>query len=280
LADKREAGDHLMADLSDVETAILSCVSTAVYPDGMSMPALIGVVCRIYRGWPLPGSLNADLSAGTVNVTVFPNVAMGRTTTRFAAVWSSIQPVPTLSATVQGTSVIIGGTVDRGTAVGLCVDDATYVYRPRANDTLSVVAANIATQIQRHRIALLSGSSVSVPGAVKLIARVVTDGKASQEIRRQEREIRVIAWCPSPSLRDQTSSIIDTALAQQAFVDLADGTRARLSYNGTQIYDQSQNALLYRRDLIYMAEYPTISLVTAPGMLFGNLTIEADNLLI
>jgi hypothetical protein len=141
-----------------------------------------------------------------------------------------------------------------------------------------VVAANLATQIQGDFIAILSGASIHVPGAVILQARVAPDGVATQEARRQQREIRVIAWCATPSLRDVTSSIVDTSLANQPFVTLNDSTVARLIYHGTQVFDQSQNALLYRRDLIYMVEYATMVTISAPSMLFGNLTLNADQL--
>ena len=35
------------------------------------------------------------------------------------------------------------------------------------------------------------------------------------------------------------------------FMPLADGTDAWVRYAGTTVFDQSQDALLYRRDLLY-----------------------------
>jgi hypothetical protein len=267
-----------MADISDVEVAVASYVTAAVYPQGAQEPAAIGTVCRIYRGWPIPAGLNADLTSGVVNVTVSPDTGMGRTTTRYAPIWSGVAQSPTLSTTVQETSVTVSGTVTTGIAIGLIVDQKTYAYRPQVQDSLQTIAAALASAIRIDRIALLSGACISVPGANSIVARVVADSTSTQEIRRQEREIRIISWCPTPTLRDITSSIIDSTLAGLSFINLADGTQARLSYNGTQVFDQSQNALLYRRDLIYTTEYPTMITVTAPGMLFGSLVINADTL--
>ena len=43
------------------------------------------------------------------------------------------------------------------------------------------------------------------------------------------------------------------------FITLADGSMGKLTYAGTTVFDQSQDALLYRRDLLYQVEYPTIT---------------------
>ncbi len=60
-----------------------------------------------------------------------------------------------------------------------------------------------------------------------------------------------------------------------AFVSLSDGTQGRLIYAGTVVFDQSQDALLYRRDLLYSVEYATTLLVTQPAMLFGQIDVNA-----
>ena len=41
------------------------------------------------------------------------------------------------------------------------------------------------------------------------------------------------------------------------------------------MFDQSQDALLYRRDLLYQIEYPTIISTLQPAMLFGDLLLNA-----
>ena len=59
-----------MADISDVEQAVADAVTTILYPAGTSQSSIVGALCRVYRGWPNSATLNADLSAGAVNVTV------------------------------------------------------------------------------------------------------------------------------------------------------------------------------------------------------------------
>jgi hypothetical protein len=59
-------------------------------------------------------------------------------------------------------------------------------------------------------------------------------------------------------------------------MSLSDGTSARVIYRNTASYDQAQNALLYRRDLVYTIEYPTVAIVQQPSMLFGASDINGN----
>jgi hypothetical protein len=52
-------------------------------------------------------------------------------------------------------------------------------------------------------------------------------------------------------------------------LSLPDDSEGRLIYMNTNSYDQAQNALLYRRDLVYSVEYPTVTILQQPSMLFG-----------
>ena len=78
-----------------------------------------------------------------------------------------------------------------------------------------------------------------------------------------------------PATRDTAATAIDQALSSQHFLTLADGTTGRLTYVGTTVFDQSQNARLYRRDLNYNVEYATVVSNTLPAMLFGNLVLNS-----
>ena len=77
-----------------------------------------------------------------------------------------------------------------------------------------------------------------------------------------------------PRRATPAATAIDQALSGQRFLALPDGTSGRLTYAGTTVFDQSQNAQLYRRDLTYNVEYPTIVSSTQPAMLFGDLRAE------
>ena len=259
-----------MADQSDVETQLASLVSAALYPQGPDQPSAPGPLCRVYRGWPNAPALDADLAAGWVNVTVFPAGGEVRNTTRYPPAWSLSQPTPTLTATVDGVRATFGGSADPGQIAGLIVDGQTYVYTTAAGDTPSLVAANLASLARASRIVQLSGSSLSVPGAERLSARVVAGGSALSELRRQTQDFRVTFWCPTPSLRDEVAGAVDAALAQLAFIGMPDGSQARIRFAGSAVVDREEDAQLYRRDLVYSVEYATTLIQRQPAMLFGD----------
>lgn len=263
-----------MADQSDVENALVMAASGALYPRGPDAPSVPGPDCRIYRGWPNSAALDADLAAGRINVTVFPIGGTSRTTTRFAEQWTAEPTTSRLTVTVDGTSVIFGGSADVGQIAGILVDGISYAYRTQADDTPQLVAANLAAKVRVHSIVRLSHKTLTIPGAGNLLARVVADATVHQEVRRQEQGFRITCWCPTPISRDTTAALIDQGLNRQRFLALADSTHGLLSYVETTVFDQSQNARLYRRDLIYNVEYATIASVTQPSMLFGDLVLN------
>ena len=264
-----------MADLADVETALVILISVALYPDGPAFPSTTGTDCRVYRGWPMPAALDADLKAGKVNVTVFPDAAPGQTLTHYSSEWRGLPATPTLSGIVIGNTVTFSGAATLGQVAGICFANSTFAYRTVDGDTPTSVSANLAALIRSQRIVRLVGPTLTIPGAANIIARVVADGPALREIRRQSHDIRLSLWCPTPALRDTASAIIDTALAGRIFIDLPDHSTGRLAYKNTAVFDQSQSAMLYRRDLIYSVEYATIASESLPAMLFGELALGA-----
>jgi len=263
-----------MADQADVESALVTLVSSSLYPNGTDEASLPGPLCRVYRGWPKSSGLNADLAAGRINVTVFPAGGVVRNTTRYMPGWIAQPVTPGLTVTLTGKTVRFGGSAPQGQLAGILIDGAGYVYRTTSSDTPASVAANLATVARQSGIATLAGSSITFPGAGYIAARVVADGTGVMEVRRQVQDFRIVCWCPTPSLRDTVAEVVDVALAGVSFMPLPDGTAARLTFAGTSVLDQAQNANLYRRDLVYSAEYPTTSTGTQPAMLFGDLALD------
>ncbi|MEA2738517.1 MAG: hypothetical protein QOH05_1824 [Acetobacteraceae bacterium] len=265
-----------MADISDVEQAIADIVTSILYPAGSLQASIIGVLCRVYRGWPNAATLNADLSAGVVNVTVITDNDSGRTTTRYLPEWQSISAVPGMAASTVSQTIRISGAPALGDLVGALIDGKPYVYRVQVGDTAGLIASNLAQLIQTNRPATAQGFTTTVPGARSIVVRVVCDHPSSFESRRQEKDLRIVCWCPTPSIRDSVASAIDLALTQISFLGLPDNTNARMTYANTKSSDQAQNALLYRRDLIYTVEYPTITVDFLPSMLFGASDINGN----
>jgi hypothetical protein len=266
-----------MADQSDVETALAAAVFTALYPNGASQASVIAgaETCRIYRGWPASTALEADLAAGIVNVSIFPATVPPRETTRYPATWQVPSLItPTLTVTISGIAVTFAGKPAAGQVAGVAVDGASYSYAVQATDTTASVAASLAAPIlATARIVQISGATLSLPGAARILARVVQSQSAIRETRRQRQEFKVICWCPTPTLRDQVAAAIDATLSAIYFLPLADGTGGRLTLGGGATSDQAETARLYRRDLVYLVDYPTTEASILPSMLFGTGTL-------
>lgn len=265
-----------MADISDVEQCIVNAVYATIYPSGANQASIIGSTCRVYRGWPIPANLNADLSAGIVNVTVSPDQAPGQTTTRYLPSWQTRVSPPGTTLTATDGVVSVGGTPQVGDVVGVLVNGTPYVYRILLSDTIDLVAEGLAASMTGSISASVSGSSITFNEPVVVTCRVVCDGTSQLEARRQEKGIRVIFWCPDPISRDTLSSAIDQLMVQTPFLALDDATSAHVTYRDTSVYDQSENASLYRRDLLYDVEYATMVTLKSPSMLFGDLNIADE----
>lgn len=267
-----------MADLSDVETTLAAHVVSLVYPDGTSAPSITGALIRVYRGWPNQAALNTDLAAGTINITLFADPHVARLTTRYIDPPTALAPItPTLTVAVTGQTATFAGIAGLGQVAGLLIDNAAFVHRTQAGDTPEGVAATLGAYIRGQRMALVAGASLTIPGAGSIIGRVVADQQAQSETRRQRQTIRLSCWCPTPASRDTIAAAIDQGLSQTAFLTLPDTTTARLREAGTRVFDQSQNANLYRRDLLLDVEYATTVTETLPALIFGNTQISADS---
>jgi hypothetical protein len=267
-----------MADQSDVENAFVAAIASALYPNGTKAASAVGnpaATCRVYRGWPLSAALNADLAAGVVNVSVFP-AGSPRNTTRYPARWTvTSKTIPTLTVVVRQNIVTFTGTPAAGQMAGIAVDGQTFVYIVQTGDTTALIAAALAAQITLAGFFVQnSGAILAVPGAASLTARVEQAQSAFMESRRQSQAFRVTCWCPDPELRDRTAAVIDSALANTAFLTLADGSSARITLDGGATIDQMENAGLYRRDLLYAADYATIATAAQPAMVFGTGTLS------
>jgi hypothetical protein len=268
-----------MADQSDVENALVAAITATLYPNGAAEASIIrkgSVTIRVYRGWPVSAALHADLAAGIVNVSVFPS-GEPRDTTRYPTTWNvTTATTPTLTVSATQTTVTFAGTTAAGQIAGIALDGTTYIYLVQAGDTTALVAAALAAQIiAAGQIVQISGAMLTIPAAAKLFARVEQAQNAFRETRRQKQSFRVSCWCPDPILRDQVAAAIDSAMANTSFLTLADGTSARITLAGGGSFDQSENATLYRRDLVYAADYATTLTAAQPAMVFGTGTLSS-----
>lgn len=260
-----------MADQSDVEAALAGLIEAALYPGGTAAPSVLGRLVRVYRGWPVAAALDRDLAAGCVNVSVFPEARSQANTTRWMDdTIATTAVVATLAIAVEGEAATLSGEARPGQVAGLLADDMAVVHRVEAGDTPASVAAVLGAYLRTRRPALVDGATVRVPGAGRLVGRVVTDQIALREMRRQRQMFRVTCWCPDPDVRDAAGRAVDAALSARAFIALPDGTRGQVRFVSSVLLDEGQNATLYRRDLMYSVEYATTMAELRPSMIFGN----------
>ena len=264
-----------MADLSDVEDGLVALVAGSIYPNGFDQNSAVGPDCRIFRGWPYPGVLTADLAAGKVNIAIYASDEVGRITTRFGHESETSLPLVSLTATVQGDHITLLGTPRAGVFVGLQINDNSYVYRVEEDDTPELVCAKLALLVHGDLPTYAAGNSIRVSGSHRLVARVSAAAIVRRENRRQEHDIKISCWCPTSGSRDAVARQIDKALATTIFISLSDTSQARITYKGTKVFEPSQNTMLFRRDLLVVAEYATLTQEAGTPMMFGVAGINA-----
>ncbi len=262
-----------MADISDVESALVSLVSSAIYPSGVGSPSAVGIPCRIYRGWPNAAKLNEDLKNRRGNVSAFPEDG-GHNTTRFPRVWSNpVVSVPTLTVATAEPVVTFGGTGGAGQVAGIRTNSGAWAYAVQATDTPATVAAALAALVPG---AVATGSAVGVAPSAGLLGRVVGTGVSLMEVRRQIRSVRITLWFPDTASRDQAGKLLDAALGSVSWLALADGTAGRLIYRWDATNDVVTKDALWRRDFRYDVEYGTTVQQQFVEMLFGGGTILSN----
>lgn len=249
-----------MADLSDVQNTLVNLIQTAVYPNGTGNPSIINAGVRIYAGWPIPAGLDSDLSNGISNINVF-TTNMERNTTRFQTDWQdSLINTATITLTVSGNTITVGGTISTPQTCMVQASGGSYVYTVLNTDTLNSVAAGIAALIAG---ATSMGSIVTLPASYyRISARVGVTGTSARELKRQERVFQICVWSNTDANRTTLASAIDVLFAALERISLPDNFSARIKYISSTVIDDTEKQKIYRRDLRYSVEYATTQLET------------------
>ena len=264
-----------MADLSDVEQALVALVGTILYPNGDTAPGVLGTTSvAVYSGWPVTEQLDADIKAGRCNVSIFSMPQGSRNTSRYGRDW---QPLPapecTLTAAATGNVVTYGGAAATGQLAAFSASEIGFVYQVQASDTPASIAAALTASINSdgRLTATSSGPAIAVTDdaglTIPATGTTAALGTSYRETRRQEQRVMVTCWCPSPELRDQLASAIDNVLSDTDWLDVGDPVSARFRYFSTSESDAGTDASAYRRDLHYLVEYATIQTQTSAPML-------------
>lgn len=247
-----------MADMTDVADALVGIIEAAVYPGGTGQPPAGGVAAKIYQGWPEPQALKADLAQRIAHVTVFPAPTV-KTTTRRMPEWQQLTaPAPTLSAAAAGVTITLSGTVAMPQAVCLIVDGQDFAYGLQQGDTLASIAAALAALVNASQPASAAGAVVTIPGARRIVARVVANGTSAREVAREQRVFTVSVWADCFDHREPLARVITPPLAALTRLDMPDGTSATCEYAGSLQIDSEQMQGIFRRDISISIDYGTI----------------------
>lgn len=255
-----------MADLTDVQSALVAGIAQTLYPNGTAQPSAVTAVCRIYPGWPVSASLDADMAAGAVNVSVF-GTQMSRAVTQMQPQWQTLTITPTrLSASVSGLTITLSGTPTTPQAVTVTQGQNAWSYGVQATDTLSSICTGLAALIPGSTSigATLTLNGGGVPAvAFALPASVV------QEVGRQKQIFQVSVWAPTPVLRAAVASLIDPQVRINYRLTMPDGTAAEVRFVGSADDDSLDKRTTFVRHLRYEVEFATTqtqttTTVTAP----------------
>ena len=269
-----------MASISDVETALQCVITAALYPNS-APPSAANHPVKIYPGWPNPQDLDFDMveTSGlpvASHVSTYPLPA-GRNTTRHEARWTEdALPAATYGLSVSGAIVTVTGgppATYSPTNFAIWVNGEAYVYQATSGQTAAQVAAALAALVQVDVPSVtVSGADITIPPSARLgdVAVGVT-GSASRQVRREERQFQIAVWTSNPTLRDQIASLFDPILSDTPRLALPDGSTAQLTYQATREDDFVQKQRIYRRSLLYVAEYPTLRTMTAPQIVANKI---------
>lgn len=279
-----------MADLSDVEQSVVNLIGGLVYPNGITAPSTIlndagqPMPVRIFRGWPLPDSLDQDLAEGVLNISIYNNSKDEKNTTRFPPDYQTVSlETPTVAASVNAQNqIVITGAGATGVYQYVTVLVGTRVvvsYSVLATDTAATIATQLAAMITAaYGPASATGGVITVTyGAPYMVALVGVTGVQAAEWRRQITSIIITLWCPSWTVRDNTAKTLEPTFAMTTFLTMPDQFQARFRYlNTTQTDSMSEKVHLYRRDLVYHVEYATTVTDTAWQVTSINDNVEGS----
>ena len=268
-----------MADLSDVETALVGIVSMAIYPNGVGCAVPICQSTRVFRGWPSDAQIAKDRAAGGTDISITTVPDSVRNTTRWPIEITVLPRQSSLAVASSGNSATFSGIATTGDTAGILVGQAAYIYTAQTGDSAALVAAALGDLIRVNTICWVSQASMTVPGVTSLTARVAGHIDTLEEWARQEELFRISVWAPNPASRDATGALITQLVAETVFLTLADGTGGRVRLHNISNIDSDQAASIYRRDIIVAVEYGTTLIRSNPTMLFGDLDWNGTTML-
>jgi hypothetical protein len=283
-----------VADLSDVTRLIETLATSAIYPNGAASPSVANMDVRIYEGWPIPTQLDLDMAGqiltGTppvpttrpggkvANVSIYP--MPGATATVFQILddtYTIVNPNYGLAApTVSGNVITVSGTPVTGEYLTVILNRVDVLSSSQS--TLSALLADLASQASgKGYSAIATATTLTVSGWFDMVVRQGSVGTLAKVTHRQKQAVMVTVWAPDHVTRTTLAAAIDVLIKENLVVSLPDTSQCVLIYDRTNLSDEMQAQTIYRRDLVYAAEYATLQQFPGWVITSANFQIQGGN---
>jgi hypothetical protein len=277
-----------MADLSDVTAYLATVAAAAVYPNGTSSPSVAAMDVRIEEGWPIAAQLDLDMAGEVIlapgdppsaraggpvaNVSVYPlqgtNIIPYQVQNNYFVIK---QPVLGMSIGVVGDAITVTGQPNAGEFLTIEAD-RQFIYSAGGANQAAILATLLAAIQVNYPLATVVGSVLTIPYNFQLNVRIGGVGTLGYVTHRQRQSILITAWAPDHVTRNTLIAAIDNLLKQKLTVTMPDTSQALITYNRTNLSDEQQAQIIYRRDLVYDVEYATVW--QFPGTIVTSVSIN------
>jgi hypothetical protein len=266
-----------VADLADVTALLANLAEQAIYPKGNSQPSVANMDVRVYEGWPISTQLDLDMAGqiltGTpptphprpggkvANVSVYPMPGAAADVFQILDdTYTIVDPNYGLTApTVSGNEITVTGAPVAGEYLTVILDNLNVASS--SQQTLVAILNDLVAQINAFGIytAITDGvDSITVTGWAYMTVRQGSVGTLAKVTHRQRQAVMVTVWAPDHVTRTTLAAAIDVLVKATLISSLPDTSQVKLTYSRTNVSDEMQAQIIYRRDLVYEAEYATL----------------------
>lgn len=274
-----------MASIDTVLDGVVAAIATVV--TGLDVEAIV------YKGWPHPEELDADLAKRVCHISVYPSEA-GQKTTSHGTGKSQVvrEPVVDLTKVVSAdeiapgdsATITLGGTVNDGVFSILELAGEYVPYKPVLDMNPDQVAIGIYDAVRAWEpldgkvTVAVTDNVVTITNdtdaKINLAYKIGGTGQYGTIIRTQSGEVQVHVWAYDDQSRQVLSDAVDDHFGEETVLSFADCSGGNLSYVRMAQNDSEIRQGIYRRILFYSVEYSKVRLDEAYQVLVGLASLE------
>jgi len=251
-----------MADISDAMDALASLIENTVYPNGTSQPSISGATVQIMQGWPLPAALEKIAALPNIPATTDPREVIVSIYPLSGTGNDPGQPLNEsfeFSRNEAGLVITIGddgtftflGTPNAGEVGAIFVNGEPFNYTVVEGDQPSNVAgALFADVLQAFPGAVGTATTIMVPSAFDVSAKVGVTGTIMHKLHRQRQNMQIVVWASNPADRNKVAAALEVTIKALFPIEMPDGTTCVIVYQYLNFSDHEQRQGIYRRDIV------------------------------